>query len=435
MSGTAGDKASSMLGKPLRGLLIPAIAFVAMVEARASIDEEVSRRVSAIEEVIERLEFDADRIGSPPAYRQAIDAFTGAVCAALTASADIDFTWTPISESLMGEGEAEAPAPSIVIGVELYGKKRMGYGANAGLSVISDHSSGVTHRLCVNLVPWAVYAYYRGLAEVPGQADFPEIVPDEVFLQSQIAYDTPAEMRQASRIEGEWTGLSPEALAFLEAIGTVVLDGLDDGSSGTQDFPWISSRIHDVVHVLGLSANGVVSAASGLAEVIPISAATFTEGVAIGEIFSAFHSLPERMVSRLPFAPSMDWLPQSPFGFDSLSELDYCASLSRHGPVSEVPYLDDMLDASCEVLGLIETGANELIAASTNFIGTVIAEQSGSLDKVASELGEMEVLVSAYGPIVKQFYHQVIGYIGDKTYAVTVLVKELADGIWGVVNM
>lgn len=423
------------LKSTLAMLLVPLLAVAVTAEARASIDDEVAQRIAAIEEVIERLEFDAGRINEPAAFREAIDAFTGSVCAALTASTDIDFTWTPIDESLMGEGETESPSPVDVVGASVFGEAKKDYGAKVGLSIISDHSSGITHRLCINLVPWAVYAYYRVRSEVPGEAEFPEIVPNEVFLESQNAGATPVEMRQAARIEGGWDGLSPDALAFLEAIGAVVLEGLEGGAGGSDGLPWTSSRIDDVADVLGLSVNGVVSAASGLAEAVPINASIFSEGASIGELFSAFVSFPERVASQLPFAPSMDWLPQNPFGFDSLSDVDYCASLDVHGPVSEIPYLNEMLDTSCEMLGLIESGASQLVTAGADFVDMVVPEQAGLLDEIASELQGMEDLVSAYGPTVKQFYHEVIGFIGDKAYGVSVRVKDFADELLDFINI
>ena len=99
-------RTESTVAAALFGLsLLPA------VPVAADIDEQIAQRVAAIEETLERLEFDAGRIDEPPAYQQALKAFSGSICAALTASTDVDANLFSLSAAFEGEAEAEVLMP------------------------------------------------------------------------------------------------------------------------------------------------------------------------------------------------------------------------------------------------------------------------------------------------------------------------------------
>lgn len=323
--------------------------------ALADIDAKIAQRVAAIEETLDRLEFDANRIANPPAYQQALKALSGSICAALTASTDVDVNVFSLQASFEGEAEAEAliPGAEAMLATAFQEFEAEG-GASMSLSGMVDFSGGATHRLCINPVPWAVAVWYLAQGSIPGESPFPEVVPGEVFTSENGTGGTSGQERLATFGDaGEALGgLSTDAKAFLLAVANQIFEGLDDVDAGTAvQLPWFEDRLEDLVGLaggVGVGLSDVAGAASGFGGSIQALGDAVGDG-SIGDFFDAVMGFPEQIASIIPFAPEVTWVANNPFGINSIDDLNYCEAIRDSDLSARIPYIFGALKEACEI--------------------------------------------------------------------------------------
>lgn len=359
--------------------------------AHADIDSDIAARVAALEEVLDRLEFDADRIDDPPAYQQANKALSGDLCMAFTAQGDMNWNLFKLDADLTGEGEAEVPSP-INFGVSTAWKGKVEGGPRMGASGLLNFSGAMVYRQCIKVIPWAILGWYKAWAEIPGHGNFPEVVPGEVF-------ETPfiGEARQAPVGDDTFDALSADARAFLVAAADQLFAGLDRIDDGTTDgLSFLQGRIDSISQDLDVSISDVIAPAAGLGTAILPDPAQ--SGTTFGSVMKSFSAVPEKIAGLVPFAPDFSWLTDRPLGVASLEDLDYCAVLDDIGVINEIPVIYDFLDLSCVVRDLVVDGT--AFAAGKAVVDTALPDMLLTAYSYYSHSGGMET-TNLVDPVVE----------------------------------
>lgn len=290
--------------------------------AQDALNQALRARLDAIEEVVQRMEFDAARLNDPPEHAVARRLLVADFCAISMIGQYVRFTLGKLNWTLGMVKRAEADAPLTSIGR---------IAAEADLSLSTFLQGGVVEsiRFCIDVVPWMQLVHYGGAgADAPGEV-----------------YSSPGAMaygmhRDFSHRE-VLAGLSPDALAFLQA-GAAALFQEQDG------MPMLVAQAADRARTeLPGGSLALLQSLDRLKELYldePFPVGSFGQA-----LFQRVSSSFAAATQILPTAPSMAWAPAA-FATASLQDFSPCNAIGTGTLGGSVlpAFLVQALESSCQ---------------------------------------------------------------------------------------
>lgn len=284
----------------------------------------VQAELDSMERLIEQLVFDMDRINNPPDHAVARQVASLPVCGSLSLTGDLSYG---VSRSFDGNAKIRLD-PSVIASV--IGEADIDINLTPKGNISS--SIGSSLRVCIDLMPWAQYAYYLMIDQDPDK---------EFWENSPLTFSE--RVAGASNGSGDlYHGISQPVVTFLAMLGDVVLGTAD----GVVNNPLFRSAIETTTAVLG---NGVsegealtTTILSGLEGI-----GTNVEDQILSTVMGPFQASGDAlsdMQSLVPFFPDMTGI-AGQLNNLSLETLNPCDSAYASYDIPGI--LEDALDFAC----------------------------------------------------------------------------------------
>lgn len=318
--------------------------------------------LASIEQVIDQLLFDIDRINNPPDHAVARIVSSLPVCGSLNLTGNLSASF---SRSFDANGDLRLD-PSVIASV--IGKAEVAVNATPDGSISS--SIGSSLRVCIDLMPWAQYAYYLMIDQDPHK---------EFWEDSPLTFSE--RVAGASNGSGDlYQGIAQPVVTFLAMLGDVVLGT----GNGVVNNPLFQSAIETTTSLLG---NGIDESES-LAEVVlsgldDIGTTVGDQILSMGTgPFQASGDALWNMQKLVPFFPDMTGI-AGQLNNLSFETLNLCDSQYESYELPGV--LEDALDIACnETKTAIDISADALhtFASKAYEIGFVESRLTDIRDSV-----------------------------------------------------
>lgn len=365
----------AMTWMPVAVIVASTLMRPVVAQAQSNIDEEVSWRVDALEEILERLEFDADRVGNPPDHAVARSAFMGRICAGADQMSDIVANWTP--DYWLNAKNEENHYDWITGNSTNF---EVGQVISARLDTMLGFGHMFTKRWCIDVAPFLVAFHYV----VRHGSGFETDVPKEVFrtASTPLAYDMRAEFADRALAQQVVSGLSDDSLAFLAVAADLFLGDLDQ--AGSNPMQYVEQTLAQLAARGDIGVRRTVEAGTVVGDAIDTLAnaswdSPFGAEAALATVFA-------QLDDAVPFMPSFGWLldrAADPGAFI----FDPCSGQAG-APIASLPLFQDALEHYCALQGGFLHLTGWWVETARTYVtgGMVNGQAHWGLDKVLPAL-------------------------------------------------